>query len=81
MLVGYYEGDLIYLEPMIARARLLAAEGFTIDVPRVTTSDANLRWPSHFEAAYDESKQVYRFNFSGFGGDSRVAEVGVRGGD
>jgi hypothetical protein len=62
MLVGYYEGDLIYLEPMIAREKLLAAEGFTIEVPAVTTA-ANVRWPSRFDAVYDESSQTYRFTF------------------
>lgn len=70
MLVGYYSGDMIYLEPMIARAKLLAAEGFTMDVPILTTAEANVRWPSRFEAVYDEAKQVYRFTYSGFGGNS-----------
>ena len=63
MLVGYYEGEVIYVEPMIARAKLLAAEGFTMEVPTVTTAGANVRWPSHFEAVYDESTQSYRFTF------------------
>lgn len=67
MLVGYYEGDVIFVEPMIARAKLLAAEGFTMEVPTVTTAGADVRWPSRFEAVYDESTQTYRFTYSGFG--------------
>ena len=63
MLVGYYEGELIYLEPMIAQAKLLAAEGFSIEVPEVATAAAKLKWPSHFEAVYDESTETYRFTF------------------
>jgi hypothetical protein len=69
MLVGYYAGDVIYVEPMIARAKLLGAEGFTQQVPAVTAARAKVRWPSHFEAAYDESAQAYRLTFSGFATD------------
>ncbi len=68
-IVGYYEGDVIFVEPMISRAKLLAAEGFTLEVPTVTTAGENVRWPSHFEATYDESTQTYRFTYSGFSGD------------
>jgi hypothetical protein len=68
MLVGYYGGDVIFLEPMIARAKLLRAEGFSMKVPTVTTAGANVRWPGHFEAVYDEETQAYRFTFSRFGG-------------
>jgi hypothetical protein len=67
MLVGYYDGNVIFAEPMIARTKLLKAEAFTMQVPKVTTAAANVRWPSHFEAVYDESAQAYRFTFSGFG--------------
>ena len=69
MLVGYYGGDVIFVEPMIARAKLLAAEGFTMEVPTVTTARTDVRWPSHFEAVYDESTQAYRFTLSGFVGE------------
>ncbi len=67
MLVGYYEGDAIFLEPMIARAKLLSAERFTMEIPTATTA-ADVLWPSRFEAVYDESTRVYRFTFSGLGG-------------
>jgi hypothetical protein len=67
MLVGYYEGEAIFLEPMITRAKLLRDQGFTMKVPRVTNAAADVRWPSHFDAVYDEATQAYRFTFSGFG--------------
>jgi hypothetical protein len=67
MLVGYYDGAPIFVEPMIARAKLLSAKGFTMKVPVVDTAAANVRWPSRFEAVYDASTQAYRFTFSGFG--------------
>lgn len=68
MIVGYYRGDVIFVEPMIARAKLLAAESFTVAVPSVPSVGANVAWPSHFEAVYDESTQSYRFTYSGLGG-------------
>ena len=33
MIVGYYAGEIIFLEPMIARAKLLEAQGFPMTVP------------------------------------------------
>jgi len=68
MMVGYYKGKVIFIEPMIARAKLLKDEGFTMNVPKVKTAAANVRWPSAFEAVYDDTNQAYRFTFSGFGG-------------
>ena len=69
MIVGYYGGDVMFVEPMIARATLLAAEGFTMNVPTVATAGANVRWPSRFEATYDEATRTYRFTYSGLGGE------------
>ncbi|MGD8867908.1 MAG: hypothetical protein PVI01_09760 [Gemmatimonadales bacterium] len=66
MLVGYYKGGAIFLEPMIARTKLLKEQGFTMQVPRATATTANVRWPSRFEAVYDGPTQAYRFTFSGF---------------
>ncbi len=66
MLVGYYQENLIFLEPMIAKAKLLEAQSFPMDVPAVPDAGANVRWPTHFEAVYDEESRAYRFVFSGF---------------
>lgn len=69
MIVGYYKGDVVHVEPMVARAKILAAESFELTVPSVPGLGANVTWPTHFEAVYDESTQTYRFTYSGFGGD------------
>ena len=66
-IVGYYKGDVIHVEPMVARAKILAAESFQLTVPSVPGLGANVTWPTHFEAVYDESTQTYRFTYSGFG--------------
>ena len=69
MLVGYYEEDLIFLEPMIAKAKLLLEESFPMQVPAVPNAAANVKWPTTFEAVYDAESRSYRFVFSGFSTD------------
>lgn len=65
MLVGYYGQELVFLEPMIARAELMEAQSFTMDVPLVRDPGPNVRWPTSFEALYDDSTRSYRFVFAG----------------
>jgi hypothetical protein len=64
MIVGYYQQKPIFLEPMIARAKLLEAKSFTMDLPAVQNPGANVKWPARFEAVYDEPSRTYRFVFS-----------------
>lgn len=65
MIVGYYQKNLIFVEPMIAQAKLLAAQSFTMDVPAVPNAGAGVRWPTHFQAVYDQESRAFRFVFSG----------------
>jgi hypothetical protein len=65
MLVGYYGGSLVFLEPMIARTTLTKAQNFQLAVPpAVPGTPSTVRWPSRFEAIYDADTRVYRFVFS-----------------
>jgi hypothetical protein len=65
MLVGYYGGALVFLEPMIARTTLMDARTFQLTVPPAPSdTPATVRWPSRFEAIYDGDARVYRFVFS-----------------
>ncbi|GMQ82536.1 MAG: DUF5602 domain-containing protein [Rhodothermia bacterium] len=64
MIVGYYAQDVIFVEPMIARDKLLEEESFELDVPAVENPGENVVWPSSFEAVYDNESQSYRFTFS-----------------
>jgi hypothetical protein len=66
MILGYYEAGLIFLEPMIAQAKLLEAKTFTMDVPAMEQPGAPAMWPTTFEATYDEASRTYRFAFAGF---------------
>jgi hypothetical protein len=65
MIVGYYDQNFIFLEPMISQSKLLGAQSFTMDVPAVQDPGTNV-WPTSFEAVYDEVSHTYRFVFSGF---------------
>jgi hypothetical protein len=65
MVVGYYGGELTFLEPMIARARLMESRTFEMTVPPAPPgTPAAVRWPSRFDAIYDADARVYRFVFS-----------------
>lgn len=68
ILVGYYHGYPIFLEPMIARATLLERRGFDLDVPDIPGRPAGTRYPTRFRADYDSTAQAYRFAFSAFAG-------------
>jgi hypothetical protein len=67
MIVGYYRGHPIFLEPMVARKTLLERRSFRMDIPDVPDRPANVRYPKRFRADYDSTAQAYRFVFSDFG--------------
>lgn len=69
MVVGYYQENLIFLEPMIAQAKLLEAQSFTMEVPAAPSVGPGVQWPTHFEAVYDAESRAYRFVFSGLAGE------------
>lgn len=66
MVVGYYHGQSIFVEPMIARSTLLGRTGFSLEVPAVPGQPAGARYPLKFRADYDSTAQAYKFVFSDF---------------
>ena len=69
MLVGYYGKELVFLEPMISRAKLAGAQGFPLDIPALPGAARGVRWPTRFEMAYDAEARAYRLTFSGLSAD------------
>jgi hypothetical protein len=63
LVVGYYAGKPIFLEPMITKATLLKASSFDLTVPAVPGADG---YPKTFRAEYDAQHRAYRFVFGGF---------------
>lgn len=65
MIVGYYGGDLIFLEPMITKAKLMAAATFDMVVPPAPPgTPASVRWPKTFQAEYLPETRSYRLVFN-----------------
>ena len=67
MIVGYYHQKPIFVEPMVARATLLARKSFSVAVPAVPGAPATLKPPAAFEAVYDSAAQAYQFTFRASG--------------
>ena len=49
---------------MVSRAKLLDAEGFSLDVPSLPSTEG-VQYPAHFNAEFDRSTRAYRMVFSG----------------
>lgn len=64
MVVGYYKGKPIFIEPMVAKAMLMKKASFDLPIPEVPGLTGP--HPTKFRAEYDVAQQAYRFTFSGF---------------
>lgn len=65
MIVGYYGGRPIFVEPMVSRAQLLRRADFELAMP---ASPDGVRYPTRFRAEYVTRSDAYRLVFSGFHG-------------
>ncbi len=63
MVLGYYHGKLIFLEPMLTRVKLLEKKSFDLPIPMIPGVGVQ---PTKFHAEYDAATSSYRFAFSGF---------------
>jgi len=64
MVIGYYKGKPIFIEPMVSKAMLMERKSFDLpipDVPGLAGTQA-----TRFHAEWDAKQQAYRFTFSGF---------------
>jgi hypothetical protein len=64
MVIGYYKGTPIFIEPMISKATLMKKTSFDLPLPSVPGLKGPR--PTTFHAEYDGTQQVYRFTLSGF---------------
>jgi hypothetical protein len=63
LLVGFYRGKPIFLEPMVTRARLLRKSTFSLAIPRVDRTPG-VRYPREFRAVYHPKSRTYDFILS-----------------
>lgn len=68
MVIGYYQGKPIFIEPMISKEMLLEQKGFDLPIPAIPGLTGNR--PRTFRAEYDTTQKAYRFVFSDFGAGS-----------
>jgi len=68
MVVGYYKGEPIFIEPMISKAMLQERQSFELSIPEIPGLEG--RQPSTFRADYDADQDAYRFTFSDFAAGS-----------
>jgi len=64
MVLGYYRGNPIFVEPMLTKAMLLEKKSFDMPIPDIPGHAGE--YPRQFRAQYDSTAQSYRFTFSRF---------------
>lgn len=64
MVIGYYGGKPIFIEPMLTQAMLMEKKSFDLPIPTIPGFTGV--YPRAFRAEYDETTQSYRFIFSEF---------------
>jgi len=64
MVVGYYKGKPIFIEPMVSKAMLMKKAAFELPIPEVPGLAGP--HPTKFRAEYDTTQQAYRLILSGF---------------
>lgn len=64
MVIGYYHGKPIFVEPMLTRAMLTEKRSFELPIPSIPGMSG--AYPRAFHANYDAQRQAYRFVFSSF---------------
>lgn len=64
VVMGYYQGQPIFVEPMIARAKLLERASFEMPMPLVEGAPADAPRPRSVVATYDAEANAYRIAFA-----------------
>lgn len=66
MVLGYYGGRMIFLEPMVTQSLLLQQQNVTLAVPRPAVLGRATRYPTTFRATYNAATDSYEMVFSDF---------------
>lgn len=68
MVIGYYHGKPIFIEPMLSRALLMERRSFELPIPSIPGMTG--AYPRTFQAKFDARQQAYQFVFSDFSPDT-----------
>lgn len=66
MILGYYGGNLTFVEPMVTRELLQQKQSFSLAIPAPQEVGVHTRYPTQFTAEWDEEEQAYHFVLSNF---------------
>jgi hypothetical protein len=66
MVMGYWGGQLIFVEPMITDAFFRTRQTWSTPVPQPAVLGRNTRYPTVFESRYNASNNTYTLVYSGF---------------
>jgi len=64
MVIGYYHGALVFIEPMVTSSLLLEKKPFDLPIPGIPGMAGS--YPRTFHADYDPQQQVYHLVFTAF---------------
>jgi hypothetical protein len=66
MILGYYNGRMNFVEPMITQNTFLSKQAVTLTVPQPAVLGQATRYPTKFTATYDAAINAYQCTFSEF---------------
>jgi len=66
MVMGYWGGDLTFIEPMVTQEFMLRRPNFAMAVPRPQYLDRQTEYPAVFRSRYDPRARAYELTLSGF---------------
>ena len=66
LIMGYYQGNMIFVEPMVTRALLQARRDFSFDIPMPAEVGAQAWYPTRFDGRYDAASDTYQLTLSDF---------------
>lgn len=64
LIMGYWAGNIVFLEPMIAQAKLDAHEGFDVPIAKPQSAGgATTLYPTRMHATWNDAEGAYTFEF------------------
>lgn len=66
MVLGYYGGQMHFVEPMVTQDLMIRKQNFALTVPVPTTLGRSTRYPTRFTGIYDAGTDSYNLVFSNF---------------
>ena len=66
MILGYFGGEMIFVEPMITQELLAKKQDFSLNVPVPGELGRSAWYPTSFAARYDQAADAYHFVFEDF---------------